>query len=80
MGLEGYSQFATITTEEIFTHFSMENTVKKADKSAKVSKYKLSLAKNSGMCFMFNSVEGCQGKCFFVHKCSDCESKLHCKK
>ena len=38
--LEGYSQFSIIETEEVFTHFSVENTVKKVDKSSKNGKYK----------------------------------------
>ena len=33
--LEGYSQFSIIETEEVFTHFSVENTVKKVDKSSR---------------------------------------------
>ena len=33
--LEGYSLFSIIETEEVFSHFSVENTVKKIDKSSK---------------------------------------------
>ena len=58
--LEGYSQFSIIETEEVFTHFSVENTVKKVDKSLKTGKYKSANgAKTSGICFRFNSEEGC---------------------
>ena len=79
--LEGYSQFSIIETEEVFTHFSVENTVKKVDKSSKNGKYKPSNGtKTSGICFRFNSEEGCVGKCYFIHKCSECESKSHGKK
>ena len=81
--LEDYSQFLIIETEEVFTHFSVENTVKKVDKSSKTSKYKPNGTKTSGICFRFNSEEGCVGKCYFIHKCSECESKSHgkdCKK
>ena len=79
--LEGYSQLSIIETEEVFTHFSVENTVKKVDKSSKTGKYKpANGAKTSGICFGFNSEEGCVGKCYFIHKCSECESKSHGKK
>ena len=78
--LEGYSQFSIIETEEVFTNFSVENTVKNVDKSSKTGKYKPSGTKASGICFRFNSEEGCVGKCYFIHKCSECESKLHGKK
>ena len=66
----------------IFTHFSVENTVKKVEK-AKNGKYKLANAngaKTNGICFRFNSEEGCAGKCYFIHKCSECDSKAHGKK
>ena len=78
--LEGYTQFAIIETEEVFTHFSVENTVKKTEK-AKNGKYKpASGAKTNGICFRFNSEEGCTGKCYFIHKCTECDSKSHGKK
>ena len=78
--LEGYSQFSIIETEEVFTHFSVENTVKKVEKS-KNGKYKPSSgAKTNGICFRFNSEEGCAGKCYFIHKCTECDSKSHGKK
>ena len=78
--LEGYSQFSIIETEEVFTHFSVENTVKKVEKS-KNGKYKPSSgAKTNGICFRFNSEEGCTGKCYFIHKCTECDSKSHGKK
>ena len=78
--LEGYSQFSIIETEEVFTHFSVENTVKKVEKP-KNGKYKpANGAKTSGICFRFNSEEGCTGKCYFIHKCSECDSKSHGKK
>ena len=79
--LEGYEQFAIIETEEVFTHFSVENTVKKTEKSSKNGKYKPSNgAKTNGICFRFNSEEGCTGKCYFIHKCTECDSKSHGKK
>ena len=80
--LEGYSQFSIIETEEVFTHFSVENTVKKVEK-AKNGKYKPASAngaKTNGICFRFNSEEGCTGKCYFIHKCTECDSKSHGKK
>ena len=78
--LEGYVQFLIIETEKVFTHFSVENTVKMADKS-KTGKYKpANGAKTNGICFRFNSEEGCSGKCYFIHKCTECESKSHGKK
>ena len=58
----------------------MENTVKKSDKSSKTGKYKPNGAKTSGICFRFNSEEGCVGKCYFIHECSECDSKSHGKK
>ena len=80
--LEGYTQFSIIETEEVFTHFSVENTVKKVEK-AKNGKYKptnANRAKTNGICFRFNSEEGCAGKCYFIHKCTECDSKSHGKK
>ena len=78
--LEGYAPFSIIETEEVFTHFSVENTVKKVEKS-KNGKYKPSNgAKTNGICFRFNSEEGCTGKCYFIHKCTECDSKSHGKK
>ena len=78
--LEGYAQFSVIETEEDFTHFSVENTVKRVEKS-KTGKYKPSNgAKTNGICFRFNSEEGCAGKCYFIHKCTECDSKAHGKK
>ena len=78
--LEGYTQFSIIETEEVFTHFSVENTVKKVEKS-KTGKYKpANGAKTNGICFRFNSEEGCTGKCYFIHKCTECDSKSHGKK
>ena len=80
--LDGYTQFSIIETEEVFTHFSVENTVKKVEK-AKNGKYKpanANGAKTNGICFRFNSEEGCAGKCYFIHKCSECDSKAHGKK
>ena len=80
--LEGYSQFSIIETEEVFRHFSVENTVKKIDKSSKSDpgKYKPGGATANGVCFRFNSEAGCSGKYCFIHKCSECESKSHGKK
>ena len=78
--LEGYTQFSIIKTEEVFTHFSVENMVKKVEKS-KNGKYKPSKgAKTNGICFRFNSEEECTGKCYFIHKCTECDSKSHGKK
>ena len=78
--LDGYVQFSIIETEEVFTHFSVENTVRKVEKS-KAGKYKpANGAKTNGICFHFNSEEGCAGKCYFIHKCTECDSKLHGKK
>ena len=79
---QGYSQFFIIETEEVLGHFSVKNTVKKVDKSSKSSagKYKPGGAKANGLCFRFNSEKGCVGKCFFIHKCSECDSKSHGKK
>ena len=79
VALECYAEFVKIAREEVFTHFSVENTVGKPEKASKASKYKPKGA-SSGICFRYNSDEGCQGKCYFIHKCSECESKSHGKK
>ena len=78
--LEGYAQFAIIETEEVFTHFSVENTVKKIEKSKNGKHKPSSGAKTNGICFRFNSEEGCTGICYFIHKCTECDSKAHGKK
>ena len=49
------------------------------DKLSKAPSYKNKGA-NGGIYFCFNSEEGCQGKCYFLHVCSHCESKVHSKK
>ena len=36
--LEGYTQFSIIETEEVFTHFSVENRVKKVEKFASIQR------------------------------------------
>ena len=53
VALEGYGEFAKIETDEVYGHFSMENTVKKCDVSAKSqSKFKSGGgAKANGICF-----------------------------
>ena len=33
VALEGYSEFANIETDEVFGHFSVENTIKKSDQN-----------------------------------------------
>ena len=41
VALEGYAEFAKIETDEVFCHFSVENTIKKSDRTVKPqSKYK----------------------------------------
>ena len=39
VALEGYSEFAKIETDEVFGHFSVENTIKKSDSTAKSQLY-----------------------------------------
>ena len=80
--LEGYGEFAKIETDEVFSHFSVENTVKKSDISVRsLCKFKLGGgAKANGICFCYNSEEGCTCKCYFIHKCSECDSCQHGKK
>ena len=81
--VEGYGEFAKIETDEVFGHFSVENTVKKTDVSSKSQgKFKSGGggAKANGICFRYNSEEGCTGKCYFIHKCSECDSHQHGKK
>ena len=80
--LEGYGEFAKIETDEVFGNFSVENTVKKSDVSSKSQgKFKSGGgAKANGICFCYNSEEGCTGKCYFIYKCSECDSRQHGKK
>ena len=79
MALEGYSEFAKIETDEVFRHFSVENTIKKSECAAK-GQSKGGGAKANEICFRYNSEEGCVGKCFFIHKCSECDTRQHGKK
>ena len=70
-----------LETDEVFGHFSVENTIKKSERTAKSQgKFKTGEAKAHGICFRHNSEEGCTGKCFFIHKCSECNSRQHGKK
>ena len=64
LALERYAEFAKIATEEVLMHISVENTVKKADKASKASKYKPKGA-SSGICFRFNSGGGLSGEVLF---------------
>ena len=60
VALEGYSEFAKIETDEV------ENTIKKSDSTAKSQgKFKTGGTKANGICFRYNSEDGCTGKCFF---------------
>ena len=83
VALESYSELANIETDEVFGHYSVENTIKKSEGTAKSQgKFKTGGggAKANGICFRYNSEEGCSGKCFFIHKCSECDSRQHGKK
>ena len=64
---EGYSEFARTQTEEAFTSFSVENTVRKVEKASKASTLKLEGA-SSGICFHYHSDEGCKGKCYSIFR------------
>ena len=53
--LEGYGEFAKIETDQVFGQFSVENTIKKSESTAKTqSIFKAGVAKANGICFCYN--------------------------
>ena len=64
VALEGYGEFAKIETD-----FEIAGQIQNGRGSA---------SKRHMSCYI--SAEGCTGKCYFIHKCSECDSRQHGKK
>ena len=84
---KGVTQFSIIITDEVFSHFSLENTVKVPQKTenkargGRGSSKWGSSGKSETICICFNNYDiGCKGRCNFVHQCYVCDSKDHGKK
>ena len=82
----GISQFGIIETDEVYSHFSIENTVKVTAKSSSFGKGRgtsragASVNKSETHCIRFNNYDGgCKGRCGYLHACYVCESKDHGK-
>ena len=84
----GIAQFGIIETNEVYSHFSIENTVKVTAKSSTFVKGGRGTAqagtgsnKSEIHCIRFNNyTEGCKGRCGYLHACYVCESKEHGKR
>ena len=84
----GIVQFAVIETDELYSHFSLENTVKVTAKTSGFAKggrgttrSGASSNKSEIHCIRFdNYAEGCKGQCTYLHACYVCESKDHGKR
>ena len=84
----GIAQFGVIETDEVYSHFSLENTVKVTAKTSSFAKggrgttrSGASSNKNEIHCIRFNNyAEGCKGRCSYLHACYVCESKDHGKR
>ena len=75
---KGISQFSIIETDEVYSHFSLENTVKVTGKGT--------VNKKGGWAHLgrFNRPHtvfdfGCKSKCSFLHACYVCDSREHGK-
>ena len=88
---KGISQFSIIKTDEVYSHFSLENTVKVTGKGAGNQKGGLgtsrvgATSKAETHCVHFNNYEiGCKGKCSYLQACYVCDScdrgKRNCPK
>ena len=84
----GISQFGVIETDEVYSHFSIENTVKVTAKSSTfvkggrgTSRAGTTVNKGKTHCIRFNNYHGgCKGRCSYLHACYVCESKEHGKR
>ena len=83
----GIAQFGVIETDEVYSHFSIENTVKVTAKSStfvkggRGARAGASANKSEIHCIRFNNyVDGCKGRCSYLHACYVCESKDHGKR
>ena len=84
----GIAQFGVIETDEVYSHFSIENTVKVTAKSSTFVKGGRGTTragagsnKSEIHCIRFNNyTEGCKGRCGYMHACYVCESKEHGKR
>ena len=84
----GIAQFGIIETDEVYSHFSIENTVKVTAKTSTFGKGGSGTTragsnanKSEIHCIHFNNyTEGCKGRCGYLHACYVCESKDHGKR
>ena len=84
---KGVGQFDIIETDEVYSHFSIENTVKVSGKvsgmaeGGRGSGRLSSVNKTETHCIRFNNYDvGCKGRCGYLHACYVCESKDHGKR
>ena len=84
----GIAQFGVIEMDEVYSHFSIENTVKVTAKSSTfvkggrgTSRAGATVNKSETHCIRFNNYDGgCKGRCSYLHACYMCESKEHGKR
>ena len=81
---KGLTQFGVIETDKVYSHFSLENTVKVMGKGPATQKggRGTSRAVNKAKTHIrFNNYDiGCKGKCSYLHTCYVCDSKDHGKR
>ena len=74
--------------DEVYSHFSIENTVKVTAKSSTfvksgrgTTRSGANVNKGETHCIPFNNYDGgCKGRCSYLHACYVCESKDHGKR
>ena len=84
----GIAQFGVIETDEVYSHFSIENTVKLTGKSSTFGKSGrgtthsgATVNKGETHCIRFNNYDGgCKGCCSHLHACYVWDSKDHGKR
>ena len=84
----GITQFRVIETDEVYSHLSIENTVKVTGKSSTsvkggrgTTRAGSNVNKSNTHCIRFNNYDGgCKGHCSYLHACYVCESKDHGKR
>ena len=84
---KGIGQFGIIETDKVYSHFSLENTVKVTEKNSTIAKRGPGTTRSSDVnksethCIRFNNYNvGGKGRCSYLHACYVCESKDHSKR
>ena len=83
---KGPAQFGIIETDEVYSHFSLENTIRVMGKGPAIQKGRgtsrtANVNKDETHCIRFNNYDiGCKEKCSYLHACYVCDFKDHGKR